>query len=104
MELLVWEGQPISAKLEDAVHQVHRIARPTGATTTDTLPDEPRPDAGAESEPITVASTQRAGSPAQHPLCRPELATTILTAFSAGAGLAVGHRLADTLLRAFQRR
>jgi hypothetical protein len=67
------------------------------------IADEPSPDVGAESEPLTVASTQRVDSPAHHPR-RSELATTILTAFSAGAGLAVGHRLTDTLLRAVRRR
>lgn len=76
LELLVWHDQPIASKLEDAAHQVHRIPRPTLATTE--LPD-PEPELDTE------AASQPAGVILDHDRVGP-----VITALLTGVGIGIG--------------
>ncbi|WP_189160686.1 hypothetical protein [Lentzea pudingi] len=85
VELFVWDGQPVAAKLADVAHDIHRLARTTGAPTDDpTGPEQNHPD----EEPLT-------------PLPRPAdrhgsvLVRRLLIAVAAGVGIALGQRLVD---------
>ena len=59
LELLVWEGQPVSIKLADVVHALHRLPRPSGTPTdapaaSDHLEPEPMPDLPTTASPATA--------------------------------------------------
>lgn len=86
VDVLIWEGQPVSSKLEQVVNHVHRLPRPgaepsiTEPTINAALPDD------------APAMQDRQERPAGRPLGA--LTTGLIT----GIGIALGHRLADELL------
>ncbi|MCE7011810.1 hypothetical protein LWC34_54700 [Kibdelosporangium philippinense] len=86
VDVLIWEGQPVSTKLEQVVNHVRRLPRP-GAEASTAEPTMPTalPDAAA---PMRY----REGRPTRQPLDR--LTAGLIT----GIGIALGHRLADELL------
>lgn len=93
VELVVWDGQPVAAKLAEVVHHVHRLARPTGASGEDTAePSRPAPDAAPA--PVT-ASPSVDGAPHG---TRARLSERLLTALVTGIAIAVGQRLFDTVV------
>lgn len=86
VDVLIWEGQPVSSKLEQVVNHVRRLPRPRadasigGPTMAAALPDDAPP------------MRYRHGHPARQPMGR--LTAGLVT----GIGVALGHRLADELL------
>lgn len=87
VEVLVWEGQPVSARLARVVDHIRRLPRPgIGATV-----DEPA-SVAALPEDVRPVPWRHSRHPANPSLCG--LATGLAT----GVGLAVGHRLVDGLL------
>ncbi|GAA2798702.1 hypothetical protein [Saccharopolyspora taberi] len=88
VELLVWDGQPVATKLAEAVHHIHRLTRPSPGIPS----DEP---AGPAHSELTAASPIQAS---ESPTPRCGLAARLLTAIATGAGIALGHRVLDTLL------
>lgn len=92
VEVLIWADQPISAKLEQAVHQVHRLPRPPAAA---------KPT--AEHPPLTAnrvdPSTDHAKEVTPSGSAKPKpMLMSLATAVVTGIGLAFGHRIADALL------
>jgi len=90
VELFVWDGQPVAAKLADVVHDIHRLARTTGAPTDDaTGPEQNHPG----DKPLT-------------PLARPAdrhgivVVRRLLIAVATGVGIALGQRLVDLVMPA----
>lgn len=88
VEVLIWQGQPVSAKLTQAVDHVRRLPRP-GAS-----PDKPqtREAVTEDADPVPRQHTRSGGQPLS------SLTTGLLT----GIGISLGHRLIDALL--FHRR
>jgi hypothetical protein len=85
LDVLIWHGQPVSARLERAAAQVRRLPRP-GTPDTDTEPPIP---ACEPTHDGTVRDPRRRLS---GPLS--SLAAGVLI----GLGIAVGHRVADLFL------
>ncbi|MET9265279.1 hypothetical protein [Amycolatopsis sp. NPDC004079] len=88
VELLVWEGQPVATKLAGVAHSIRRLRRPTGAPLAD--PAE-LVRSGPEPEPPEPAWPRPQSD-------RPGLARHLLVAVATGAGIALGNRIAETLL------
>ncbi|MGH4022625.1 MAG: hypothetical protein ACRDT0_25995 [Pseudonocardiaceae bacterium] len=86
VDVLIWEGQPVSSKLEQVVNHVHRLPRP-GAEASIT---EPTSNAALSDD--APAMRYRQGRPAGWPLGG--LTAGLIT----GIGIGLGHRLADELL------
>lgn len=100
VELLVWDGQPVATKLADVVHDIHRLARPTG-TPIDEAADTSGPDhldpeaAPAESvRPATVVLPARTGQ---------DLTGRLLIALATGFAIAAGQRVFDALIPRWRR-
>lgn len=86
MELLIWDSQPVAAKLADVAHCIHRLPRPTGIPIDDTTDQEPPDD-------------EAAIIPAVRPERHDGLAARLLTAVVTGVAVAAGQRLFDALAR-----
>lgn len=86
VDVLIWEGQPVSSKLEQVVNHIRRLPRPRAdvsiaePTMAAALPDDAPP------------MRYRLGHPARQQLGR--LTGGLVT----GIGIALGHRLADVVL------
>ncbi|HEX8866581.1 MAG TPA: hypothetical protein VF821_13080 [Lentzea sp.] len=88
VELFVWDGQPVAAKLADVVHDIHRLARTTGAPTDDpTGPEQNHPG----DEPLT--SLARPADRHDSVVVR-----RLLIAVATGVGIALGQRLVDFVM------
>lgn len=86
VEVLIWEGQPVSSKLEQVVNHVRRLPRPgTEASITEPTMPAALPSAAA---PVLY----RQGRPARQPL------DSLTAGLVTGIGIALGHRLADEFL------
>lgn len=89
IELLVWDGQPVAAKLADVAHRVRRLVRPTATSAEDTV-DREQPDL----EPAPQVTTT---APEPHCATTP-LTRQLLAALTTGIGIAAGQRLFNALL------
>lgn len=86
VEVLIWQGQPVSAKLQRAADEVRQLPRPGTEHSLD--------------EVLTQARTTENDEPVrrqQHRPVRPAL-SSLATGILTGIGLALGHRLVDVLL------
>ncbi|GAA1264598.1 hypothetical protein [Saccharothrix xinjiangensis] len=89
VELLVWEGQPVATRLAERAHHVHRLARPTGTPTEDAGGQHEHEPSDAPIMPAPSAGPVRG---------EVSVAVRLLTGVATGIGVAVGHRLLDTVL------
>jgi hypothetical protein len=94
VELLVWDGQPVAAKLADVVHHIHRLPRPTGAPDDIKAPEVP------ESDQATASPPRDAPRPRRHRA----LAERLLVAVATGVGVALGNAVTEQVLRQLIRR
>lgn len=103
LELLIWTGQPVAAKLAAAAHQVQRLPRPTGLkrAADDTAGDDRAAGDEAPEQP-TGRRGERQSDPDRLGY-RPGLPEQVLTAVMAGVGMGLGHRLAEAALTALRR-
>lgn len=85
VEVLIWEGQPVSSKLEQVVNHVRRLPRP-GTEAAITEPTKPALPSAAP------AMRHRQDRRNRQPL------GGLTAGFVTGIGIALGHRLADELL------
>ncbi|ONI92799.1 hypothetical protein ALI22I_01875 [Saccharothrix sp. ALI-22-I] len=86
VNVLIWEGQPVSSKLEQVADHVHRLPRPGGEVSV--------------AEPVTTAALSHDAHPVpchHNRLVRQPLGS-LTAGLVTGIGLALGHRLADRLL------
>jgi len=86
VELVVWEGQPVAAKLTKVVHDIHRLPRRPAGTPTEDTAEEPKP---VPSAPQVLAEPPQDG---------PRPTGRLLAALVTGIGIAAGQRLFDALL------
>uniref|UniRef100_UPI003F495BFA hypothetical protein n=1 Tax=Amycolatopsis sp. CA-096443 TaxID=3239919 RepID=UPI003F495BFA len=91
IELLVWDGQSVATKLAAVAHTIQYLPRPTGTPLTSSA--DPCPANQASAAPADAALAN--ASPREN---SPGLARHVLTALAAGAGIALGNRIADALL------
>jgi hypothetical protein len=116
LEVLAWDGHPISQRLEHAAHQLTRLPWPAAADhpAGPTPPDHPAPasttaQAAAAAAAVNhwtggrwygqlVAARLRARAAQDRRQQRAEHARQLLVAVATGAGIAAGQRLADRLL------
>jgi hypothetical protein len=93
--LLVWDGQPVVAKLAEVVHDIHRLARTTGAPVDDTAEsDHPEPEAvpsGEEVSAVSAAVDLRRST-------GPQFVGPLLSALATGLAIAAGQRMFDVLV------
>jgi hypothetical protein len=94
VELLVWDGQPVSTKLADVVHDIHRLTRPAGTPVESFAgPNQFEPESARDSLASTVPATfEPRGNGHQ-------LAARLLNALVTGFAIAAGQRLFDALSR-----
>lgn len=90
VELLVWEGQPVAAKLVDRAHRVRRLPQPTGMLVEDHATPALDPTAGPSTEPKPAVAPSRGRGSA--------LGERLLAALVTGLAIAAGHRMLDALL------
>jgi hypothetical protein len=92
IEVLIWHGQPVSAKLAQAADHVRRLPRP-GAAEPD---EEPPSGIAASAAPDPVL---RRRSPVRGRQVLSNLAVAVVT----GVGMTLGNRLADALVARVRR-
>lgn len=86
VEVLAWEGQPVSAKLAEAADHVRTLPRPGAVTLADRAP-----------VPATVPARPDP-LPRQHIRHTSAMLPDVVTGIFIGVGIALGHRFTDLFL------
>ncbi|WP_157434230.1 hypothetical protein [Actinoalloteichus sp. GBA129-24] len=89
VEVLVWEGQPVSTKLAEAAGNVRTLPRPGAVTSASRAPAHLTAPADPDPDPDPM--------PRQHIRHISAKLPDVVTGFFIGVGIAVGHRLTSLL-------